>query len=149
MKLLVNFYITFSILELFDLEAAAIQLIADIIITKECLISVDDMIKEEVRSAMLAYADYNCKCADKVTALKEELRKCHKTMQELSAKLKLQLPPFCDSVSFYTGLPNVKVLKAIFFLIVFALPSERSAQCKLPKFQEFIVVMFKLRINPP
>ena len=148
--------ISFDALELFDLEAAAIQLVADRIITEECSISVDDMIKEEVRSAMLAYADGNCKCADKVTALEEELQKCHKTIQELSAKLELQLPPFCEEslkddsiVSFYTGLPNIKVLKAIFNHVCVTLPSERSAQCKLTKFQEFMVVMLKLRINPP
>ena len=52
-------------------------------------------------------------------------------------------------MGFYTGLPNLKVLKAVFNCVSITLPSERSAQCKLSKFQKFIVVMLKLRINVP
>ena len=73
---------------------------------------------------------------------------------ELSVKLELHLPPFCEElltddsiVSFYTGLPNLKVLKAIFNHVCTTLLSERAAQCKLSKFQEYILVMLKLRIN--
>ena len=148
--------ISLDIFELVDIEAAALELVAERVIAEECFVSVKDVVKEEVRSAMLAYSDGSCKCADEIVKLKEELQKCHEKIQELSTKLELHLPPFCEEslkddniVSFYTGLPNLKVVKAIFNHVCISLPSERSEQCKLTKFQEFMVVMLKLRINPP
>ena len=66
------------------------------------------------------------------------------------------MPPFCEEslkddsiVSFYTGLPNLKILRAIFNHVCLTLPSERAAQYKLSKFQEYMLVMLKLRINCP
>ena len=145
--------IGFNIFELLDIEAAAMEQVAERMIVEECFISIKDVIQEEIRSAMLVYADGSCKCADEIATLKKELQKCHEKIQELS---ELHLPPFCEeslkddnTVSFYTGLPNLKVLKAIFNHVCITLPGERSAQCKLTKFQQFMVVMLKLRINPP
>ncbi|XP_065896022.1 uncharacterized protein [Dysidea avara] len=150
--------IGFNVFHLFEIEAAAMELVTERIMIEEFSISIKDLVKEEVRSAMLAFTctEGSCKCADEVIRLKEELLKCHEIIQELSSKLELHLPPFCEEslkddsiVSFYTGLPNLKVLKAIFNHVCITLPGERSAQCKLTKFQEFMVVMLKLRINPP
>ena len=150
--------IGFNVFQLFEIEAAAMELVTERIMIEEFSISIKDLVKEEVRSAMLAFTctEGSCKCADEVTRLKEELLKCHEIIQELSSKLELHLPPFCEEslkddsiVSFYTGLPNLKVLRAIFNHVCITLPGERSAQCKLTKFQEFMVVMLKLRINPP
>jgi len=117
---------------------------------------VNDVVREEIRSAVLVYADGSCKCADEVAVLKEELQKSQKIIQELTTKLELHIYlPFVRNPlrmivlsAFYTGLPNLKdLLKAILDHVCIALPSERSAQCKLSRFQEFMVVMLKLRLN--
>ena len=86
---------------------------ATIMINEECLLSVKDNVTSEVRSAMLTYADGHCKCADEVVKLNKELKKCHETIQGLTAKLELYLLPFCEesltddsTVIFYTGLPT-------------------------------------------
>ena len=63
--------IGFNIFELFDIEAAAMELVVERIIVEECFISIQDVTQEEVRSAMLAYADGSCKCADEIATLKK------------------------------------------------------------------------------
>ena len=50
-----------------------------------------------------------------------------------------------DYVRFYTGLPNFKVLKAIYNHVVSAVPT--SKYNKLKPFEEFIAVLMKLRLN--
>ena len=69
-------------------------------------------------------------------------------------KLKEQLPPFCEeslkddnTVLFHTGLPNFKVLKAIFDHVLQTLPNE--GLIKLTPFQEFMCTLLKLRLNTP
>ena len=138
------------------MEAAAIELVAERIISEEFSVSIEDVVQEEFRLAIVSYADGKCKCADEVATLKKELQRCQLIIQELSAKLELHLPPFCEEslkddsiVNFYTGLPNLKILKTIFDHVCITLPSERTSQCKLTKFQEFMLVMLKLRINCP
>ena len=99
-----------DIFEWVEIERATIDMI---MINEEYLFSVKDNVTSEVRSAMLSHADGHCKCADEVVKLKKELKKCHETIQELTAKLKLYLLPFCEesltdnsTVSFYTRLPT-------------------------------------------
>ncbi len=48
-------------------------------------------------------------------------------------------------MKFYTGLPNSKILKAVFNLIEPALAHHKH--CKLTPYQEFIMVLMKLRLN--
>ena len=50
-----------------------------------------------------------------------------------------------ELVQFYTGLPNLKVLKAVFMLIVPVISTDFNG--KLGQFQEFIIVLMKLRLN--
>ncbi len=50
-----------------------------------------------------------------------------------------------EQVKFYTGLPNSKILKAVFNLIEPALAHHKH--CKLTPYQEFIMVLMKLRLN--
>ena len=50
-----------------------------------------------------------------------------------------------ELVQFYTGLPNLKVLKAVFTLIVPVISADFNS--KLGQFQEFIIVLMKLRLN--
>ena len=52
-------------------------------------------------------------------------------------------------MNFYTGLPNLKILKAIFDHVCVTLPSEKALLCKLTKFQEFMLVMIKMRLDSP
>ena len=72
-----------------------------------------------------------CKCASEIKGLNEELSICRSTIDHLSMKLKEQQPPFCEeslkddnTVLFHTGLPNFKVLKAIFDHVLQTLPNE-------------------------
>ena len=65
------------------------------------------------------------------------------------------MPPFCEDslqkdehVKFYTGLPNFKVLKAVFDHVTASLNTSVSGCQKLTSFQQFMLVMVKLiRLN--
>ena len=64
------------------------------------------------------------------------------------------MPPFCEQsfvtdeyTKFHTGLPNFKVVKAIFYHVSKGLPTNRVS--KLSNFQEFMCLMLKLRTNIP
>ena len=110
--------------------------------------------QEAFELEILHYAKGKCKCSEEIKALKEELKSCHATINELSTRLQEQLPPFCEEsvkddkfVLYYTGLPNVKVLKAIFKHVLKTMPSERINQ--LTPFQEFMCTLQKLRSNTP
>ena len=110
--------------------------------------------KETVKFEITRRSEGKCKCASEIKALNEELRICRSTIDCLSMKLKEQLPPFCEEslkddsvVLFHTGLPNFKVLKAIFDHVLQTLPNEGVN--KLTPFQEFMCTMLKLRLNTP
>ena len=110
--------------------------------------------QEAFELEILHCAKGKCKCSEEIKALKEELKSCHATINELSTRLQEQLPPFCEEsvkddnfVLYYTGLPNVKVLKAIFKHVLKTMPSERIN--KLTPFQEFMCTLQKLRSNTP
>jgi len=64
-----------DIVQLLDIEVAAMELAMERIINEECSISVNDVVREEIRSAMLVYADGSCKCADEVAVLKRNCKK--------------------------------------------------------------------------
>jgi len=64
------------------------------------------------------------------------------------------VPPFSEEtldsdekVLFYTGLPNFKVLKAIYDHVVNTLPVD--GYCSLSLFQQFMCTILKLRLNDP
>ena len=85
---------------------------------KLCL---SDIIKEAMELEIIKQSEGKCKCSSEIRALSEELATCRTTIDQLSVKLKEQLPPFCEesfrddnNVLFHTSLPNLKVLKAIF-----------------------------------
>lgn len=52
-----------------------------------------------------------------------------------------------EFTQFYTGLPNIEVVKALFELVTNTLPAERAT--KLSVFQEFVCNLLKLKINTP
>ena len=61
--------INVDMFELFEREAAAMDVVTDRIINEECLLSVKAIVTEEVRLVMLSYADGHCKCADEIDKL--------------------------------------------------------------------------------
>ena len=74
------------------------------------------------------------------------------TVKTLTQQVDQQLPPFreksftSDEFSiFYTGLPNITIVKAIFEHVSKGLPA--SSDTKLTLFQEFVCVLVKLRTN--
>ena len=79
----------------------------------------------------------------------EELERLKCTVEDLM--MRITPPPFSEEtftkdeyVKFYTGLPNLKVLKAVFRHVLAVIPASNS---KLKPFQEFVAVLMKLRLN--
>ena len=73
-----------------------------------------------------------CDCSKSVKELQNQLADCTKTIDKLSKQTTSPLPPFCEenvvSDNFTltnTGLPNFKVLKAVFNHLSKRLPSDR------------------------
>jgi len=95
-----------------------------------------------------------CDCASKVESLQRELAFYKDKVDTLTKQLDDHLPPFCEKTFIsdeytllHTGLPNFKLLKAIFDHVAKGLPADGAS--KLSHFQEFMCVMLKLRMNLP
>ena len=94
-----------------------------------------------------------CTCATKIEALQRQLVESKNNNRALAEKLEKQPPaPFCEQslvndemVKFYTGLPNKRVLKAVFDHVFKTLPPDGIT--KLSPFQEFMCTLLKLRLN--
>lgn len=93
-----------------------------------------------------------CTCSSELKILQDKLDSSEITIQTLSQKLNENLPPFCEDsftsdefTMFYTGLPNINIVKSIFEHVSKGL--EANADKKLTLFQEFICVLMKLRTN--
>ncbi len=87
--------------------------------------------------------------------MQSELNSCYVTIRELRDKI-FHTVPFSEQslqndqcVKFYTGLPSFRVLKAVFEFV--APPTEffNRNPTKLTDFQEFMIVMAKLRLDSP
>ena len=136
------------------LREAAVVAVAERFVEEYVELNVKETVSEEMELEIIKLAEGKCKCSNQIKGLNEDLARCHTTIENLSAKLKLQLPPFSEesfksdeSVVFYTGLPNIKVLKTIFDHVIEIMPME--ATCKLTPFQEFMCTLLKLRLNSP
>ena len=77
---------------------------------------------------------------------REELDRCHQVIEDLTARLTQRVATFSEAslendetVKFYTGLPNLKALKAF---VQKSVPSS-----ELSSFQEFMATVVKLRLN--
>ena len=82
-----------------------------------------------------------------------QLDRCNHVIRDLSGKL-TRCIAFSetslrddDMVRFYTGLPNLAILKAVFAFIQKALPCAEQSTSKLSSFQEFVATLVKLRLN--
>ena len=149
-------------------DEAVLDIVEQLILTKEVLSNcIDEVIsevidadvyqaaREEVEVEIWRRSEGSCKCQSEVQALREELSKCYAKINELTMKVQqLSLPPFSEEtlnsdekVLFYTGLPNFKVLKAIYDHVVSTLPVD--GYCSLTLFQQFMCTILKLRLNDP
>ena len=93
--------------------------------------------------------------SSELDTMRKKLATAQQTVELLKAELALKgLPPFTDQdfmsdefTHFYTGLPNIGILKVTFEHVHKTLPAERNT--KLAPFQEFVCTLIKLSINPP
>ena len=140
--------------ELFMLEAVTENVMIQVLDeTITCMLK--EIVQEEWEMVILDYAESKCNFTGKIMDLQKELTDCHAKLEILSQQERFdQHLPFGEQslvddnyVHFYTGLPNAMVLKSVFDHVVKTLPVERST--KLSPFQEFMVVLLKLRLNSP
>lgn len=94
--------------------------------------------------------------SEEVKMLRQNCAAAEQTVEHLKAELGVlkAVAPFIEEdfksdefTRFYTGLPNVGMLKTTFEHVHNTLPAERST--KLTPFQEFVCTMIKLSINIP
>ena len=93
--------------------------------------------------------------SSELDTMRKELATAQQTVELLKAELALKgLPPFTDQdftsdefTHFYTGLPNIGMLKATFEHAHKTLLVEWNTT--LAPFQEFVCTLIKLSINPP
>ncbi len=83
--------------------------------------------------------------------MQTELNNCYESISKLKCNSPFSPESLQSSnyVQFYTGLPNFKVLKAVFDYVV---PPESNATkhpTKLDSFQEFIIALAKLCLDSP
>lgn len=102
----------------------------------------------------------DCECSSKVSLLEKELADSEEAIKYLTEQLELMNEkhlqgPFTeeslfdasdDAINSFSALPNFKVLKAIFDHVHKTLPCDGIT--KLSPFQEFMLVILKIRINP-
>ena len=87
--------------------------------------------------------------------MQSELNTCYETIRQLSEKM-FHTAVFSEQslqsdeyVRFYTGLPSYKILKALFDFVVPPTGYFNRNPTKLTAFQEFMVVLAKLRLGSP
>ncbi len=88
-----------------------------------------------------------------IQKMQEELAGCYKIIGDLNSQIS-QHKTFSeaylindDVVKFYSGLPNLTTLKAVYDLVSKSMSSQEGT--KLTDFQEFMATMAKLRLNCP
>ncbi len=115
---------------------------------------------DENRVSVSLPVDENSVCAytqteesSSVVDLRKKLADCRSIIEDMSKRLSEILPPFCikslqkdDDVRFYTGLPNARVLKAVFDHVTSSQTCLATFQ-KLSSFQQFVLMMMKIQTN--
>ena len=87
--------------------------------------------------------------------MEDKIARCYYIIEDLRSRLSQQKPAefseeyFVDSdvAQFYSGLPTLKVMKAVYELVRKA--ATVSDGCKLSGFQQFMAALIKLRLNCP
>ena len=87
--------------------------------------------------------------------MQSELNTCYATIRELKGKI-THMAPFSEQslqsdqcVKFYTGLPSFKILKVVFDFVAPPVNFLNRNPMKLTYFQQFMIVMAKLRLDSP
>ena len=126
--------------------------LVQVVTEEECQLLCAEQIEIGLQYVKVNAVTSECDCSKSVKELQDQLADSTKTIDELSKQATPPLPPFCeekfvshDFTLTHTGLPNFKVLKAVFNHVNKTLPSDRVT--KLSCFQEFVCVMLKLRTN--
>ena len=107
-------------------------------------------IKEQMEAKYVQLAESKCDYASIISSLEYDLAKCHSAIDKFSLQVKQLSIPFGteeelfndEKVSLLTGLPNFKVLKALYSHVVATLPVEGTG--KLTLFQQFVCSLMKL-----
>ena len=89
--------------------------------------------------------------------MQRELNTYYETIRKLSDKISRTAPfneqslrnDHCERFRFYTGLPSSRVLKAVFEFVAPIMKFVNRNPTKLTDFQEFMIVMAKLRLDSP
>ena len=114
-----------------------------------------EVLKEEMEAEYVRFAEAKCNYAATISSLRDDLAKCHCTIEKLSLQIKQMSIPFGsdemlfsdEKVVLLTGLPNFKILKVLYDHVVATMPVDRTG--KLSLFQQFICCLMKLRLNCP
>ena len=129
-------------------EAAETLLTLRATSTSECKQDVEEPMAEQ--DGVATQTDITSVCMD---GTREELACCRQVIRYLTARL-TQRVTFSEAsfendetVKFYTGLPNLMVLKAVFAFVQTSVPSSELSTNKLSSFQEFVATLVKLRLN--
>ena len=101
---------------------------------------------ELTRESYLLFEEQISQLQDEIHLLKDELAK----IRIINEATLLGADDSCNKlVSFYTGLPNSSVLKLLFKYVTEAANLKVGPNSKLSLFQELMVTLMKLRLNPP
>ena len=108
---------------------------------------------EQIEIARQYYKPSSCNCSSEIETLQKELSESKDQIVILQEQITKYLPfneeslENDDTTKFYTGLPNLKVVKTVFEHVSKTLPLDKIT--KLTPFQEFMCVLVKLRLNSP
>ena len=117
---------------------------------------VEELVKKQIDKARQYLKPSSVSLTEEVEVLRTNLVAAEQTIEHLKAEQAMvkAVVPFLEEdfisdefTRFYTGLPNIGMLKATFEHVHNTLPAERST--KLSPFQEFVCTMIKLSINLP
>ena len=106
---------------------------------------------EQIEIARQYYKPSSCNCSSEIETLQKELSESKDQIVILQEQITKYLPfneeslENDDTTKFYTGLPNLKVVKTVFEHVSKTLPLDKIT--KLTPFQEFMCVLVKLRLN--
>ena len=112
--------------------------------------SLAEFVKEAMEAEYIKIAEVKCNYAATISSLQDDLVKCHCTIDKLLLQIKQMSTPFGseealfsdEKVLLLTGLPNFKILKAVYNHVVATMPVEGTG--KLSLFQQFICSLMKL-----
>lgn len=130
------------------LEAAGTLLTLGVTSTSDLEHEVEEPTTEQ--DGVATQTDITSACMD---GTREELDGCRQVIKDLTTRLTSKVAfsetffENDDMVKFYTGLPNLMVLKAVFAFVHKSLPSSEQSTNKLSSFQEFVATLVKLRLN--